>query len=633
MVTLGLMYKNIVSVLQQFPVKMAGSARATFTGYLVLCVIMSFYLSSLPDGLGFGTWAFALVALFSHCAQITMLTWIVLLPFRLSCPLSWSRVVDVYVIPSIFSIVSIVLYIDTVIYDLYHFHINNGVIWNILITPGAGDSFTIGVMTAIWMTCIGLFIVAVIIAGSRWGIEKVHIKTQGWRFWSLLIGLWFAVVLTDRIGYAIGDLQNNRSVIRVHKLYPIYYPTTIRKFATEVLGINPAQEEGLDLSGSGMLGYPKRMPVVAENAPKPHVIMIAIEGGRFDMLNAQTMPYLNEWAGHHLRFNQHFSGGNASRFGIFSMFYGIYATYWHSVVAERRSPVLIDALDTAGYDFQILSCTDLNFPEFRKTAFITIPEAITDSWACDKRDRDTRMTDEAIAKFVRPDQKPTLSWLFYDASHQPYFYYPEDEIHETTLDESDVNYLNIKNQSSDVRARYQNSLHYIDRQVGRLLTHLETEGFMDNTLIFIVGDHGEAFGELGTYGHNAAFDRFQTQTFCAAHVPKASAQSYDHVTSHMDIPATIFSYMGEKDEEQEYSQGFSLLEKERTMPPLTILATWASAALVTPSGILVFSLEGNKKSMSAFTHDWQEILDPSDVRSEQIGLIARMAKAMTHFDR
>lgn len=34
--------------------------------------------------------------------------------------------------------------------------------------------------------------------------------------------------------------------------------------------------------------------------------------------------------------------------GIFSMFYGLYGTYWHSFLEQRRGSVLIDQLINAG---------------------------------------------------------------------------------------------------------------------------------------------------------------------------------------------------------------------------------------------------------------------------------------------
>ncbi len=53
----------------------------------------------------------------------------------------------------------------------------------------------------------------------------------------------------------------------------------------------------------------------------------------------------------------------------------------------------------------------------------------------------------------------------------------------------------------DIIAAYDNSLAYADEQIGRLLRAIEQSPERDNTYIILTSDHGEAFGEHGSYGH------------------------------------------------------------------------------------------------------------------------------------
>ncbi len=48
---------------------------------------------------------------------------------------------------------------------------------------------------------------------------------------------------------------------------------------------------------------------------------------------------------------------------------------------------------------------------------------------------------------------------------------------------------------------YYNALHYADAQIGRLVLFLKAQRIDDRTLLVIVGDHGEAFGESGVVAH------------------------------------------------------------------------------------------------------------------------------------
>jgi len=49
--------------------------------------------------------------------------------------------------------------------------------------------------------------------------------------------------------------------------------------------------------------------------------------------------------------------------------------------------------------------------------------------------------------------------------------------------------------------RYLNALRETDRAIGDLLATLERRGVLDSTLVVVVGDHGEAFGQHGHYVH------------------------------------------------------------------------------------------------------------------------------------
>lgn len=48
---------------------------------------------------------------------------------------------------------------------------------------------------------------------------------------------------------------------------------------------------------------------------------------------------------------------------------------------------------------------------------------------------------------------------------------------------------------------YDAEIAYQDEQLGRLLTYLRESGMLDNTLVFIVADHGEAHGDHDLFGH------------------------------------------------------------------------------------------------------------------------------------
>ena len=79
-------------------------------------------------------------------------------------------------------------------------------------------------------------------------------------------------------------------------------------------------------------------------ATRPDILFIVIDAWRFDTLRPDVTPNIWRFGQGAARFTEHFSGGNATRAGIFSLFYGVPATYWHHMLQQHRGPELVSAL-------------------------------------------------------------------------------------------------------------------------------------------------------------------------------------------------------------------------------------------------------------------------------------------------
>ena len=72
-----------------------------------------------------------------------------------------------------------------------------------------------------------------------------------------------------------------------------------------------------------LVGYPREE---LEFSPAPeslNVLMIVIDSWRFDMLQPDVTPNIWKFAAQSAVYNNHFSASNCTRFGIFSLFYGL----------------------------------------------------------------------------------------------------------------------------------------------------------------------------------------------------------------------------------------------------------------------------------------------------------------------
>src|SRR5690606_38876196 len=113
---------------------------------------------------------------------------------------------------------------------------------------------------------------------------------------------------------------------------------------------------------------------------------VVVDSWRADMLNSEVMPRLSEWATRFNRFNSHYSGGNGTRDGMFSLMSGTHSMRWFDVLNEPEPSPIVTLGKQLGYQFRLRSSTSLEFPEFRRTIFF----GMNDDQFYDRQDEDTQ---------------------------------------------------------------------------------------------------------------------------------------------------------------------------------------------------------------------------------------------------
>jgi arylsulfatase A-like enzyme len=92
---------------------------------------------------------------------------------------------------------------------------------------------------------------------------------------------------------------------------------------------------------------------------------------------------------------------------------------------------------------------------------------------------------------------------------------------------------------------YDDCIAFLDEQLGRLLDELNRRGLLDNTEVIITADHGEAFGDHGTYGHNGSVNLDETGVPLVILSPAAPAgRVVESPVSLRDLPATVVDRLG-----------------------------------------------------------------------------------------
>ena len=455
------------------------------------------------------------------------------------------------------------LFSDRVIYSMYGFHIN-GFVVDLVLTPGGIESLGASLSTQLTATAIVLALFTLQALCYAWLAPRIEANSRRitrlkWRWILLIIA---CISIGERLTYAYSSAANYRPILFASERYPFYLPMTARKLAKR-LGIEEARAAGesVDIK-EGSLNYPLNALQIDSSTRPPNIVWLVAESLRFDMLDPKIMPQLWAFSNQALRLENHYSGGNLTQMGVFSMFYGLYSTYWFPVLANRRSPVLLDVMQQRDYQFGLYTSQRFTFPPFDKTVFVKMNKADMHerSGGAEPWQRDRINIGEMLDFIDRRDpQRPFMTYMFFESTHANYYFPPELAIAKPYLE--DLNYLtaDFAAEIVKIKNRYINASHHVDQQIGRVIEHLREKQLLDNTVIIVLGDHGEEFMERSRWGHSAEFNRFQTSTPAVLFVPGEKPRASTALTSHLDIPATLMPLLGVRNPPADYSLGGNLL--------------------------------------------------------------------------
>lgn len=602
--------------------------------FILTLIIATSYLGYAPDAGSFAEWAFVRLALVSNFAMIYLIIGLILLVMVTILPFNFfANVVSLI----LFWVLNVLILIDVTIFKLFRFHINS-VVWNVLMTEGSADSVKLG--TGTWITFSGLALgilgiqLIVVFYADRMKDNTFFKRSIAKRF---VFGFLICILLNivDKSIYAYGDLYDKTYITRYARLFPLYQPLTVKKYAKKKWGFEVNREIELNRpTTQGILTYPLTELKFNNITDKLNIVIILIDSWRYDMLNPTVTPNIDSFSKKAWVFRNHYSGGNSTRFGIFSLFYGLYGTYWHTFLTERVEPVLLQSLRKLGYSIRISSSTQLTFPEFRKTAFVGVTQYIDDNIQGEgAKQRDPAQADHFITWLdTLTKNKPFFAFLYLDAPHALYSY-PEEFIRfKPSVNE--INFMNI-NKKIDVIPfinDYKNAILFDDYVTGKILAGLGERGLLESTIVLITGDHGTEFYERGFWGHTSAFSPEQTKVPLILYIPGRAERLVDVITSHLDIPSTLLELMGCTTPPNQYSLGNPLTSHTEEHQGYVVSSGWAESALIDINGTIVFSTETyNITTFEVRNREYEMFNDPESHLAPRVIKLAEVISGMSRF--
>lgn len=159
---------------------------------------------------------------------------------------------------------------------------------------------------------------------------------------------------------------------------------------------------------------------------------------------------------------------------------------------------------------------------------------------------------------------------------------------------------------------YRAEVEYMDAQIGRLIKKLNQVKLLDQTLVVLVGDHGEGLGDHRTrlgephFGHiHFLYDKYVKVPFIICNpFQKNKADRRDELTTLLDVAPTVLGLMGWK--RPSFHRGFDLQEITDRHQPFIFRETYRP--------------ESTRDRFSGMIYPWHLIFTPSRERYELYNL-------------
>lgn len=570
-----------------------------FLGHVLLFWLIGLiYLPSIPQlGMDHAIDVFVLFSYLGHLALLAVSPCLILVPIILLS--SWRRVIFILSI-AIATLTSSFLLLDTIVYNLYQYHLN-GVVLTLAYHGITQDIFGLSVFEKFFPIIIFTVFMMVEWFYARWLWRRLSVRPflRGWFKWiALFLGLSLSA------SYLMIFFSISQATVRVFveevRFLPLYIqmlsvllPQKQRNFA--LINMDKNNPMGWETANPS-LNYPMHVLQYAFKKHPMNLVIIAIDSWRFDMLNEEVTPSILTFSKKAWVFNNHFSGGNSTGPGIFTLFYGLPATYTRAMEQQHRGPILLDELIKQQYQLGIFSSAPLYTPPINRSVFQAIENLQIEMQSGSTVYERDKVVTKKFEEFIDnvDTKKPFFSFLFFDAAHS---YCGTDENvgpFQPTAKSCNRLTFNKKRDYELYLNRYKNALLGIDLQVKQAIDILQAHKLLDNTVVMVVGDHGEEFddSDRGYLGHASHFTRYQVQTPLIIYWPHKKPHHYTHNTSHFDVVPTLMTrLLGCKNTPADYSIGTSLLDKK--LRPYFIITSYVNFGVMEGERITTIFPSGN----------------------------------------
>lgn len=497
-------------------------------------------------------------------------------------------------------ILLVALIADTVVYQQYRFHINWPMIDLALVGGRDVFSFSTDMLLRIAFLTCGVAVLSVVLVWM-----SVKLKRKLTPLWCCLVVLLGYLAVNGINAYSVS--QSVKAVTVLTERIPLYYPIRANRFLAK-FGLAAVTEDKIKIDkNTGSFRYPLN-PLTYGTATGKNVLILAIDSLRADVVDAKTMPNLTRLKQKAIAFSDHYSGGNATRAGVFSLFYGLPPSYWHSALATNVPSAMVSGFQKAGYAVTAFTTATLMRPEFYATVFAGVPDlrmgSTKGNGVCE---RDVESVDDFEAWLDKLDSdKKFLSFMFLDSAHAVDFPKELDVPYKDYWKAMDRLELSPEFDPLPFFNRYKNSAYWQDVLIGRVVDILEKSGRLDDTIVIITSDHGEEFNDskLNYWGHNGNFSKAQIKIPLVVYWPGMKSGEISYRTTAYDVSATLMKrVLDVQNPVEDFSVGMDLFDPQKR--EVFFVGSYNEDAIVAGDEVLLIKMSGAMQGHRL--EDWREV--------------------------
>ncbi len=236
------------------------------------------------------------------------------------------------------------------------------------------------------------------------------------------------------------------------------------------------------------------------------------------------------------------------------------------------------------------------------------------------------------------NEEKLFVWIHYMDTHYPYI--PPKPFLEDFDNREDAFYYNIRNGNTSLKSvtieayqrLYAGEVKYVDHCIGQLYEYFKENNYLDDSLIIITSDHGEAFNEHQVYGHRPYILYNEV-----LHVPLIINGIGNGVKEQpvqlLDIPPTILDLC--KIQIPKHFQGKSIVNQTESNTPRLIFSESANPNLLNleydNKNYAISCIFGKWKYITNKITDKEELYDISQDYQETRNLITEKPRLADEF--